>query len=84
MARPAGGLEVTWAVMRRPHLWSTALVLGLRLGRWGRWPPRPLPPADYVEFRLTTMYGDAPVLRMRGEEAVAYLEWCRRMRDIAR
>ncbi len=74
------------ALARHPRLWPTAFVQCLRLARpgwWRRWPPLPEPDADYLRFRLQTQYGDAD----RDPEAadlVAYLEWCRSYRRLAR
>jgi hypothetical protein len=52
-------------------------------GWWRRWPPVPLPPAEYLKFRTQTMYGDigGP---LTVADLVAYLEWCRRMGSGAR
>ncbi len=68
------------ALARRPDLWLTALRLARRMVPrrwWRRWPPSPLPPADYVAFRRQTMYGPAGG-PLRGEDLIAYLNWCRR------
>jgi hypothetical protein len=75
------GREAAAAVARRPDLWPTAVVVGLRMagpGWWRQWPPRPLPPDDYTRFRLHTMYGAAGDGRLGGDDTVRYLEWCRR------
>jgi len=67
------------ALVRRPHLWSVAVVTAVRLaprGWWRRWPPVPWPDAEYWRFRMQTAYGgdgDAPP---QPEDVVAYLEWC--------
>ena len=67
------------AVLARPRLWPTALRQWRRLvpaGWWRRWPFLPVPPAEYVRFRLLTQYGDdehAP----EPEDVVNYLTWCR-------
>jgi hypothetical protein len=63
--------------LRRPHLWRPLLTL-VPPGWWRRWPPLPIPPGDYLEFRIQTMYGKqgGP---LRPADLVAYLEWCRRM-----
>ncbi len=67
-----------WAVLRRPHLWFTALRQLLRSvpSRWWSRPPfLPVPDRTYVRFRLETAYGTAtaPV----ASDVVRYLEWCR-------
>jgi len=74
------------AVARRPGLWPTALaesraLVGPRW--WTRWPPLPLPTAEYMSFRLQAMYGTAGGA-LSADEIVGYLEWCRRMRSLAR
>ena len=82
---PAWVLRVALAVLRRPALWVVALVQAFRLARpgwWRHWPPVPVPDADYLRFRLETMYGTAsgpgpcepPV-----EDVLEYLDWCRRL-----
>jgi hypothetical protein len=71
---------------RRPRLWTTALAQWVALTGprwWARWPPLPQPPRDYMAFRLQAMYGSSGAT-MDGAELVAYLEWCRRMRALAR
>ena len=70
------------ALLRRPDLWRVAA--GLAPPRWWRrWPPIPLPPIDYRKFRLETMYGDGSA-SLDGRDLIVYLEWCRRMRRLAR
>jgi hypothetical protein len=75
-------MRAALALLARPTLWPTAARLAPP-GWWRRWPPRPLPPAEYVRFRTQTMYGDDGG-RLAGDDLVAYLEWCRRMRYRAR
>ncbi|HLI23540.1 MAG TPA: hypothetical protein VKU91_01190 [Acidimicrobiales bacterium] len=70
------------AVACRPRLWATAVRVGATMVPprwWRRWPPLPVPPPAYMRFRREAMYGDgeAPV---GGDDLVAYLEWCRRLR----
>ena len=69
------------ALMKRPDLWPSALALVPRRW-WRRWPPLPLPPADYRRFRTETMYGAGGELD--AADLVRYLEWCRAMRRQAR
>jgi len=74
------------AVALRPGLWGTALVQCLRLaptGWWRRWPPLPLPDAEYLRFRLQTQYGDAE-RAPDPADVVAYLQWCRSYRGATR
>ena len=66
------------AVVRRPHLWSTAARQGRRLARpgWWRHPPfLPVPDPEYLAFRLETQYGADG--RPDSRDVVTYLEWCR-------
>ena len=75
-----------WAVVRRPALWSTAvrqLLLLAAPGWWRRSPHLPVPPDDYLRFRLQTQYGD-PSHQPEAADVVAYLEWCRSMRTVTR
>ncbi|HET9076351.1 MAG TPA: hypothetical protein VFN68_05425 [Acidimicrobiales bacterium] len=64
------------ALARRPALWRPALRL-VPPGWWRRWPPLPVPSADYVRFRMETMYGSDG--QLEPDELIRYLEWCRRM-----
>jgi hypothetical protein len=72
-------LAVTAVVLRHPSLWTTAIRQGLRLvpSRW--WATRPFLPVPsrvYIEFRLTTQYGDIS-RRPEPEDVLNYLRWCR-------
>jgi len=67
------------AVARRPGLWFTALRLVRRTTPSGWWRSRPflpVPPRDYVRFRLLTQYGDAEH-RWEPGDVVRYLTWCK-------
>lgn len=72
-----------FAVLVRPWLWPTALVQIGRLaprGWWHRVPFLPLPPAEYMEFRMVTQYGGGhgdPSAPIRARDVVDYLAWCR-------
>jgi hypothetical protein len=73
-------VKVASAVVARPSLWGTALRMWARTTPrdwWRRRPFLPLPPADYVHFRLVTQYGaaNAPVV---AEDVLNYLTWCKR------
>lgn len=70
------------AVAIRPRLWP-ALFRLVPNRWWRRWPPLPMPTAEYIRFRTQTMYGDhgGPLDRA---DLIAYLEWCRRMGPRAR
>jgi hypothetical protein len=66
------------AVAPRPRLWPTAVrvVWRSRARGWWRRPPfLPLPPAEYVGFRLVTQYGDAGAVPT-ATDVIRYLSWC--------
>lgn len=75
------------AVLRRPSLWWTALVVCRRLappGWWRRRPYLPLPDPSYWNFRMVTAYGgdgDAPP---EPDDLVTYLEWRRAWPRVSR
>ena len=77
-------LQVVRAVAARPSLWATALRQWWRSipsGWWRRPPFLPVPRADYVHFRMVTMYGDtAPgeSHHMAPADVLNYLVWCKR------
>jgi hypothetical protein len=69
------------AVVARPDLWATAVVLGARMARrhwWRRAPFLPVPGASYLAFRLETQYGRHSA-SAQGHDVVNYLAWCRQM-----
>lgn len=81
----AGAPDRSWlasaaaAVAMRPALWRTAWRQLLSLAEPGwlrRRPHLPLPPADYLRFRLVTAYGD-PDAAPTSRDVVTYLSWCR-------
>jgi hypothetical protein len=82
MGERAGLVRALARVAVRPRLWAPAARL-VPTRWWRRHPPSPIPPGDYVRFRTQTMYGDGGA-RVSAEDLIAYLEWCRRMRDSAR
>ena len=74
------------AVAARPGLWGTALAELFALapsGWWRRKPHLPVPDADYLRFRMETMYGRGDADPQPGD-VVTYLAWCRSMRRLAR
>lgn len=76
LVRPA----IVIALARRPDLWPTAVRAALRLatpGWWRRAPHLPLPPADYLRFRMVTAYGGDGTHPAEPQDLVTYLEWCR-------
>jgi hypothetical protein len=67
------------AVAGTPSLWRTAIRQWRRTtppGWWRRRPFLPVPPAEYLHFRLVTQYGDAdhPV---EPADVLNYLAWCK-------
>lgn len=72
-------LRVGMALARRPRLWPTAVRQAARLappGWWRRRPFLPVPSGAYLEFRLTTQYGD-PVHPPEPADVLNYLAWAR-------
>jgi hypothetical protein len=72
--------RATLAALAHPSIWGVAVVQLFRLARpgwWRRWPPLPVPDADYLRFRMQTMYGD-PAHQPEPDDLVTYLKWCRR------
>jgi len=73
-------------VVARPRLWPTAVRQWRRTtpARWWRRRPfLPVPPAEYVRFRLTTQYGaiDHPVA---SSDVLNYLTWCQNLERLRR
>lgn len=87
----AAAAPLVRALVRRPDLWPAAFRL-VPPRWWRRWPPVPWPAADYVRFRLETMYGaggpgaarPGPAGDLDPGELIRYLEWCQRMAGRAR
>ncbi|HET9058433.1 MAG TPA: hypothetical protein VFN61_00820 [Acidimicrobiales bacterium] len=74
------------SLVAQPALWPIAARLARSLvapSWWRRWPFLPHVPADYLRMRNETMFGSARG-RLSGDELIAYLQWCRRMDDLAR
>lgn len=75
--------SVVVAVAIRPHLWGTAIRQLSRLAprHWWRRPPfLPVPPAEYLEFRMVTQYGGGHGSTrndIRPVDVVDYLQWCK-------
>ena len=75
--------SVVGAVIVRPTLWVTAVRQLARLaptGWWKRAPFVPVPPRNYMEFRLVTQYGGehgALQADIRAQDVVDYLQWCK-------
>jgi hypothetical protein len=70
---------VVAAVVPRPALWWVAVRQWRRTvpdGWWQRWPFLPLPPKEYIAFRMVTQYGADEQAPRRGD-VVDYLAWCK-------
>lgn len=81
MASPA--LAVARAALGRPGMIPDLLsaAWAFRRRRWYRRPPfLPLPPADYVRWRMETAYGD-PDAVPSAEELRRFLRWARQARQ---
>ena len=68
-----------------PSLWFTAMrQYRATLPRrwWARRPFLPVPPSDYVHFRLQTQYGSAKH-RIEVVDVLNYLSWCKLHRALA-
>jgi hypothetical protein len=64
------------AVLTRPDLWVTAVLVSIRLipDRW--WRRGVLPPREYLEYRGNAVYG-MPLLDIPADEFIRYMEWCK-------
>lgn len=70
------------AALRRPGLLPAIVgaAWAFRRRGWHRRPPfLPIPPAEYVEWRMRTAYGDPGAVPPR-DELRRYLRWAARMR----
>ena len=66
--------------LARPALWPTMLGAAWRFRRsdwYRRVPFLPLPPAEYLDWRMHTAYGESG--EPRAEEIERYLRWSARM-----
>lgn len=61
-----------------PHLMGAAWAFRAR-GWWRRPPFLPLPPAEYLRWRMETAYGDAEATPP-DDEVERFLRWATRMR----
>ena len=78
-------VQCVWAVAVHPSLWLTALRqyrASLPRRWWARRPFLPIPPADYMRFRLQTQYGSAKH-RIEAIDVLNYLSWCKLHRALA-
>lgn len=66
--------------LTRPGLWPSMMGAAWRFRRagWYRRPPfLPLPPAEYLDWRMHTAYGESG--EPRADEIERYLRWSARM-----
>lgn len=73
----SNALAVLMAILARPRLWWTAIVVARRMVPtrwWARAPFLPVPSRSYVRFRKEAYYGDsqAPFLPA---DVLKYLMW---------
>ena len=72
------------ALVKHPHLIGTAIRQAAALAptKWRASGSRlPMPRSDYMEFRNTTLSGNADELP-EAHDVIVYLEWCRSMRSL--
>jgi hypothetical protein len=82
---PWAVLRCSGVVAKHPSLWLTALrQYRATVPRhwWARRPYLPIPPADYVRFRLQTQYGSTNH-RIEAADVLNYLSWCKNHRASA-
>jgi hypothetical protein len=82
---PTALLRCTIAIAKHPRLWPTAwrqYRVSLPRRWWTQPPFLPLPPAEYVRFRLQTQYGSADH-RIEAADVLNYLSWCKLHRSLA-
>ncbi len=78
MQRNRSMMAMISPVLLRPNLWLEAVRTGVSISR--RRPiPTLRPDQAFLEWRLSTVYGDAPFV---GEDLVAFLEWRKRQRSL--
>lgn len=72
-------LSLVWRAVLRPRVAVDLLAMtwAMRARRWYRVPPfLPLPPRDYLRWRMLTAFGDEDALPSP-EELVRYARWRR-------
>jgi len=78
-------VRCAWSVTIHPRLWVTAwhqYRASLPRRWWARRPFLPVPPGDYVRFRLQTQYGSVDH-RIEAVDVLNYLSWCKTNRALA-
>jgi hypothetical protein len=82
---PSALLRCAAAVIGRPSLWLTAVRqyrASVPRRWWVRRPHLPVPPAEYVKFRLQTQYGSGEH-HIEAADVLNYLSWCKLHRTVA-
>lgn len=70
---------VVRALMRRPGLWGEALRAAFAFAPTSWWrhaPFLPVPPREYLRWRIATAYGD-PDAAVVPEDLIRFLDWRR-------
>ena len=83
--RPLAVARCAAAVATHPPLWITACRQyrsALPRRWWSRRPFLPIPPRDYVRFRVLTQYGSVDH-RIEAVDVLNYLSWCKTNRALA-
>jgi hypothetical protein len=85
-ARRSGWRAAVIGVLLRPALWPEAIRATKRFARvgwWKQWPPLPLPPADYMAFRVqTNSGGNGSANSLTADDLVTFLKWGRGNRQV--
>ena len=71
-------MAMIFLLLRKPNLWLEAVRTGGSISKRHS-VPRLLPDQEFLEWRLSTVYGDSPFVR---EDLVAFLEWRKRQRRL--
>jgi hypothetical protein len=78
--RAAGAVAL--AVVRHPSLWRVGVRQWRRTvapGWWRQAPFLPVPPAEYLQFRVVTQNGRGGAA-VQPADVINYLAWCKRHR----
>lgn len=73
---------IVLAILIRPWLWPSVLRF-VPPGWWTYAPYLPLPPTEYLEFRLDTAYGKGNWAKASAADTIQFLNWCRGTHKLA-